>query len=145
MEVNQIQKQLKVFSIIALVSAILNVLLAIFFFVLGGAASTDATIDQSAVKIFNYTGLFVLVSALFGICEWYTVKNVSKDISKYKPAFIVTIISIILSIMNAIQAFTNTTSNKTSSIVGSIIGVCLNVYMFYLVNQAKNHYTGNQL
>ncbi|MBR2788887.1 MAG: hypothetical protein IKD94_06950 [Erysipelotrichaceae bacterium] len=147
MEISNEQKALKVFSIISLVFGIIALVFGVMMIVGGGIAAgkieeitsdTAATAEQVGEfsALFIVTGLFTIFSAVTNIIDWILLKRVSKDATKYKPAWIVTLCSVILSCLQMLTTIFG--QNKTTQdYVNAIVALALNGIIFYLINKVK--------
>ena len=147
MDVSKEQKALKVFSIISLIFGIIGLVFGVMMIVGGGVAAgnlneivsdTSATAEEVGEfsALFIITGLFAVLSAVTNIIDWFLLKRVANDATKYKPAWIVTLFSVILSCLGMISILFNQ-NNSTQDIVNAIVSLALNGVIFYLVNKVK--------
>ena len=146
MDVKNEQKQLKVFSTVALVFGLIALALgALALFgsgmILGNTetitteagVSTDELVEFSGAVIVG--GLSLLLAGVTNMVNSAFLKKVAKDAKKYKPAWIITLVSLVLSVVSVFSQFSNGADIK--SILTSAGSLALNGYIFYLVNKVK--------
>ena len=146
MDVSKEQKALKVFAIISLVFGIIGLFISVFFLLGGGIAANNTGAIASDAKasveeveqfaaLFIGSGISGILSSIVNIIDWYCLNKVSKDASKYKPAWIVTLTSFVLSCLSLVIAFTG--KIRTQDIVNAVVAIALDAIVLYLINKVK--------
>lgn len=144
MQQSNAQKILGILSIIVLV---LGVLFAVFsvLLIVGVGLSSSNPLVQTEIKntgISFYISLAnSVINAILLIVEWYVLRAVSRDATKYRPAWVMTLVLLAFQIYNFIMSIGRGTPGNLGSIAVSLI---VNLIILYLINGIRLHAKANK-
>lgn len=144
MQQSNAQKILGILSIIVLVLGVLFTVFSVLLIVGVGLSSSDPLV-QTEIKntgISFYISLAnSFINAILLIVEWYVLRAVSRDATKYRPAWVMTLVLLAFQIYNFIMNIGRGTPGNLGSIAVSLI---VNLIILYLINGIRLHAKANK-
>lgn len=144
MQQSNAQKILGILSIIVLVLGVLFTVFSVLLIVGVGLSSSNPLV-QTEIKntgISFYISLAnSVINAILLIVEWYVLRAVSRDATKYRPAWVMTLVLLAFQIYNFIMNIGRGTPGNLGSIAVSLI---VNLIILYLINGIRLHAKANK-